>query len=116
MEGDEKGRLVSLAEVKNILKKASKERAEMNYEQKIAFEHAQKFATLSMKATQDMIKELLTVKHMEEPHAYKIADLLPTTPDDVKAIFAKERNTPNEGEIKNILEIVGKYSLVSEKD
>ena len=115
MEGAEKGRLVSLAEVKNILKKVSKERKEMNYEQKIAFEHAQKFSTMSIKATQEMIKELQTLKHIEEPHAYKIADLVPKTPDDVKAIFAKERYTPNESEIKNILEIVGKYFSVGEE-
>ena len=115
MNGEEKAKLVSLAEAKNILKKASKERKELIYEQKIALEHAQKFATLSVKDTQDLIKELQTLKHIEEAHAYKIADLLPKTADDVKAIFAKERYTPNESDIKNILEIVGKYSVEEEQ-
>ena len=111
MTGEEKARLVSLAEAKNILKKTSKERKELIYEQKIALEHAQTFATLSIKDTQDLIKELQTLKNIEEIHAYKIADILPKTADDVKAIFAKERFTPNEGEVKNILEIVRKYSV-----
>ena len=55
---DTKVKLVSLAEVKNILKKASKERKELLYEQRIALEHAQKFAKLPVKKTNDLIKEL----------------------------------------------------------
>ena len=109
METEETGRIVSLAEVKNMLKKISKERKELIYEQKIALEHAERFARLSAKQTKDLIAELMKVEHVEEIHAYKIADILPKTEDDVKAIFAKERYTPNEKEIKTILEIVKKH-------
>jgi len=111
MEGEEPGKLVSLAEVKNILKKISKERKELIYEQKIALEHAERFARLSAKQTKDLITELMKVEHVEEIQAYKIADILPNTEDDVKAIFAKERYTPNDKEIKAILEIVKKHSV-----
>ncbi len=86
-------RPVSLAEVKNILKKVSKERKELLYEQRIALEHAQKFVKLPLKKTNDMVKELKDLEFLEERHAYKIADLLPTKEDDVKAIFDKERTT-----------------------
>jgi DNA-directed RNA polymerase subunit F len=105
---EETGKLVSLAEVKNILRKISKERKELIYEQKIALEHAEKFSKLSAKQTKDLIAELMKV----ELHAIKIADILPNTEDDVKAIFAKERYTPNEKEVKTILEIVQKHSVV----
>ena len=108
METDETVKLVSLSEVKNILKKMSKERKEVSYEQRIALEHAQKFAKLPVKKTQDLIKELKKLEHIEEIHAHKIADVLPTTEDDIKAIFAKERFTLGENEIKDILRIVGK--------
>ena len=108
METDETVKLVSLSEVKNILKKMSKERKEVSYEQRIALEHAQKFAKLPVKKTQDLIKELKKLEHIEEIHAHKIADILPTTEDDIKAIFAKERFTLGENEIKDILRIVGK--------
>ena len=113
MEAEETGKLVSLAEVKNILKKISKERKDKDliYEQKIALEHAERFARLSAKQTKDLITELMKVEHVEEIHAYKIADILPNTEDDIKAIFAKERYTPNEKEIKMILEIVKKHSV-----
>ena len=103
---------VPLAEVKNILKKVSKERKELTYEQRIAMEHAEVFSKISVKATQDLIKELKTLERLEEFHVYKIADILPTTADDVKAIFAKERFTPTETEIKKIVEIVAKYNVV----
>jgi DNA-directed RNA polymerase subunit F len=108
---EETGKIVSLAEVKNILKKISKERKELLYEQKIALEHAEQFAKLSAKQTKDLITELMKLDHVEELHAYKIADILPKTDDDIKAIFAKERYTPNDKEIKNILEIVKKHSV-----
>ena len=108
---EETGKVVSLAEVKNILKKISKERKELLYEQKIALEHAEKFAKLSAKQTKDLITELMKLDHVEEIHAYKIADILPKAEDDVKAIFAKERYTPNDKEIKSILEIVKKHSI-----
>jgi DNA-directed RNA polymerase subunit F len=111
MEMEETGKIVSLAEVKNMLKKISKERKELIYEQKIALEHAERFARLSAKQTKDLIAELMKVEHVEEMQAYKIADILPNTEDDVKAIFAKERYTPNDKEIKTILEIVKKHSV-----
>lgn len=108
---DSEIKAVPLAEVKNILKKASKERKELLYEQKIALEHAQKFAKLPVKKTNELIKELASLDILEQIHAIRIADLLPTTEDDVKTIFAKERITLGESEIKNILEIVRKHYI-----
>ncbi len=102
-------KLLTLPEVKNMLKKIEKEREELIYEQKIALEHVQRFSKLSVKQSKDLVKELSSIENMEEKHAYKIADILPLTEDDVKAIFAKERYTPNDGEIKKIVQIVGKY-------
>ncbi|MCK4365623.1 MAG: hypothetical protein KAW45_06205 [Thermoplasmatales archaeon] len=104
-------RPVSLSEVKSILKKIEKERGEMLYEQKIALEHAHTFAKMPVKKTTDLVKELSKLEFLQEIHVYKIADILPTTEDDIKTIFAKERMTLGENEIKNILEIVSKYYI-----
>lgn len=111
MVAENEAKPVSLSEVKNILKKVEKERKELLYEQKVALEHANKFARLPAKKTEDLIKELTQLEFLQEIHAYKIADLLPTTEDDVKTIFAKERITLSENNIKKILEIVKKYSV-----
>ncbi len=103
---------VSLAKAKNILKKMSNEREELSYGQRIAVEHAEKFARLSIKDTDNMIKELTKLERIEETHAYKIADILPQTKDDVKALFAKERITLNETIIQSIVDIVKKYYTI----
>jgi len=102
---------VPLAEVKNILKKISKDRKEMIYEQKVALEHATKFGKLTIKKTEDMIKELMENKDITELNAIKIADILPRTEDDIKTIFAKERITISGNDIKKILDIVAKYNI-----
>ena len=109
MVSDETIQYVSLPEVKNILKKIEKERGELIYEQRNALEHAQRFAKLSIKDSKELIKELQKLGNIDEGQANKVADLLPTTEDDVKAIFSKERYTPSGNEIKAILETVRKY-------
>jgi DNA-directed RNA polymerase subunit F len=109
-EQDNIARPVTLAEVKNILKNIEKDRKELLYEQKIALEHANKFAKLSEKKAKDLIKELSQMNSIHEIHAYKIADILPKTQDDLKTIFAKERVTLSDNDCKKILEIVAKYS------
>lgn len=103
-------RYVPLAEVKNILKKIQKERDELTYEQKIALRHAEAFARLPLNKVKKLVKELSeNIEKLEEKHVCKIADLLPTHEEDLKTIFAKERLSLSEDEMKKILEIVSKY-------
>lgn len=102
---------VPLAEVKNILKKISKDRKEMIYEQKVALEHATKFGKLPIKKTEDMIKELMEIKDITQLHAIKLVDILPRNEDDIKTIFAKERVTISGNDIKKILDIITKYNI-----
>ena len=111
MSSDDKNKLISLSEVKGILKKLEKDREELTYEQRIALEHSQKFAKLNITKTKNMIKELNNLEFLEENHAYMIADLIPKTVDDVKTIFAKERMKLDDNKIKNILDIVNKYII-----
>lgn len=111
MSNQDDTRRVSLAEVKNILKKVEKNRKELLYEQRIALEHAQKFAKLPANKTDMMLKELMDIEPIHEAHAYKIADILPTSIDDVKTIFAKERVSLKDSDIKSILDIVNKYYI-----
>ena len=55
-----------------------------------------------------MVEELVEIERITEPIAYKIADILPTHPEEVRAIIAKERFTLEEEEIKKIFKIVEK--------
>lgn len=109
MVTDEKEEYVSLAEVKKILLTVEKEREELQYEQRIALEHANKFTRLSMTKTKQLIKDLSNIDVIEPHHAYKIADILPQTADDVKTIFAKERISLKDDVIKKIIETIQQY-------
>jgi DNA-directed RNA polymerase subunit F len=105
---EEKVRYVSLAEVKNLLEKESKKR-ELSYEQNLALEHAKHFAKIGISKAKKMADELMKIERITEPFAYKIVDILPMHPEEVRAIFAKERFTLEDKEIKQIIEIVEKY-------
>ncbi len=111
MGAEDDAKLISLAEVKNILKKVEKNRKDLLYEQRIALEHAQKFAKLPANKTKELIDELMDIEPIRQVHAYKIADILPTTEDDVKTIFAKERVSLKEEEMKKIVKTVQKFYI-----
>jgi len=102
-------KVVSLAEVKDMLTRLGKEREELTREQKIALEHSEKVVELSTNKTKELIRKLVSMEKIGKNQAYKIADLLPRDEDDVMAIFSKETFVPSREEIKKILEIVREY-------
>jgi len=102
-------KVVSLAEVKDMLTRLGKEREELTREQKIALEHSEKVVELPTNKTKELIRKLVSIEKIGKNQAYKIADLLPRDEDDVMAIFSKETFVPSREEIKKILEIVREY-------
>lgn len=103
-----------LAEVKNILGKKKKEYKEKDkellYEQNRAFDHAKSASKLSSRDSVSLVKKLLVLGlDLTEERCVKIADLLPETVDDVRAIFAKERFKYEEEEIKKVIDVVDQY-------
>jgi DNA-directed RNA polymerase subunit F len=99
---------ITLAEVKQLLSKEEKQR-ELSPEQKLALDHAQKFSRLDMESVRKLRKELAEIGFGSDQNAAKIIDLLPTTPEDVRLIFSKERLTPEKKQIEQIIEAVRKY-------
>ncbi len=108
-EVQEEGRLVSLAEVKEMLSEAAETREELTYEQKIALEHARRFSRIDQKTAQALVKDVMAAYPMEEKYALMIADLLPQHPDDVMAILQKARMDLSEDDCEAILDIVDKH-------
>ena len=110
-ESETEGRLVTLTEVKEWLEEAERLRGELSYEQKLALDHARTFA---LKLTSEQARELVArlrkiSDKVSEPHAVKIADLLPAHADDVRVVFAKDRFQLEKDEIDKILEAVQAY-------
>ncbi len=101
-------KVATLAEIRDILLERQ-EQGELTAEQKLALEHSQKFARTDGKKSRKLVKELLELGFVSELNAVKIADTMPDHPDDVRALFAKERATLDKKDVEKILSIVGKY-------
>ncbi|HMK45477.1 MAG TPA: RNA polymerase Rpb4 family protein [Methanocella sp.] len=105
--------LLTLPEVKDTLNQIKEEREkaglELRYEQKRAVEHANVFSKTDGKASREMANELLTLEKMKLDISIKIASLCPRTKDELRSIYAKERFTLTDTELKSILDIVAKY-------
>jgi DNA-directed RNA polymerase subunit F len=101
-------RYVTLAEVKKLLLEESDKR-ELLTSQKAALDHAQAVSYLSVEDTQSIIEEVSKLDKVTDRIAIKIADILPKYPNDVRAIFYKERVELTADDIQEILDIVAKY-------
>jgi DNA-directed RNA polymerase subunit F len=82
---------------------------EMRYERRKAYEHTTKFAKLGAEESRTLINELLELSKMKEAIAVTIANLLPRSKNEVRAIYAKERFTLTEADIEKILDCVAKH-------
>lgn len=101
-------KVATLAEVRDILLERQ-EQGELTAEQKLALEHSQKFARSESKKSRKLVKELIELGFVSELNAVKIADIMPDHPDDIRALFAKERANLEKKDIEKILSVVGKY-------
>ena len=99
---------VTLSEVYAILK-VRKKAGELEYGQRLTYDYSQKFVSLSVTKAKALIKELLEIEKVREHQAVYLADLLPDTAEEIQLIFAKERTSLGDDDVKKILEIVGKY-------
>ncbi len=106
----EAGRLVSLAEVKAMLEKAQTDRTELTYEQKIAMEHARRFARVEPKVAQAIVAGVQkALPDVETKFAVRVADLLPQHADDVRALFQKSRHDLSDDDVAKIIAIVDEH-------
>jgi len=100
---------LSLAEIKALLEKEKKERGGLSQEQQYALAHAQAFTKIGSDEVKELVRSLMEIPLMTPEKAYKIADMLPTQPDDLRAIFAKERYALSKEDSEKVLQLVAKY-------
>jgi DNA-directed RNA polymerase subunit F len=101
-------RYVTLSEVKQLLEEAGTSR-ELTADQKLAFDHAQKVAKLSLEDAKKLQGELAKLGFISDALCSKIVDLLPTHADDIRVLFSKERMVLDKKYIEQILSTVQKY-------
>ncbi|MDR2845815.1 MAG: hypothetical protein LBV63_00875 [Candidatus Methanoplasma sp.] len=101
-------RYVTLAEIRDLLDEENLKR-ELLVSQKAAMEHARAVSGLTVDQAAALVAEAKAIEGVTDYAAVKIADLLPQYPEDVRAIFSKERVTLDQPTISKIIEAVGKY-------
>ena len=102
---------VTLAEVRELLEAEAEIRGYDNLlqSQKAALDHAQTVCSISLDQANAIIDEVKQIDIVTDAVALKIADLLPRYPEDVRAIFSKERDTLEPAQIQQIIDIVEKH-------
>ena len=102
---------VTLAEVRELLEAEAEIRGYDNLlqSQKAALDHAQTVCSISLEQANAIMDEVKTIDIVSDSVALKIADLLPRYPEDVRAIFSKERVTLEPQQIQQIIDIVEKH-------
>jgi len=101
-------RFTTSYEAKKILKKREKE-TELNYEQKNAFDHLNKFCKIPEKDIAEMMELLGKIEKLQEKHIVSIIEMLPRDKDDLRLLFANERIVLSEEDSKKITDIVKKH-------
>ena len=101
---------VTLPEMRGILLGVESERIaaekEMSYEFRRSIEHANQLAKTDPEKAQALVAELSQMEKMKPEIAYRIANIMPKSRDEVRAIFAKERYTLSPEELDKIIELV----------
>ena len=107
--GVEEERFVTLAEVKEILEEESERRENLTHEQGFALQHAREIARLPGKRARALVEELKKIEGVSEEIAVTLVDIKAEHPDDVKAVFYKERFELAPETVDKILETMEKY-------
>ena len=105
---------LTIPEVKALLEDVEAERAadeerELRYELARAIEHVNRFAHLDPEESRDLVEELLELEKVDATTAIKIADLLPESRDELRAVYAQERYALDGDELDEVLNVVAKY-------
>lgn len=105
---------LTVSEVKSLLQEVEADRAadeerELRYELARAIEHVNRFAVLTPEESRELAEELLELEKVDEETAFKVANLLPQSRDELRAVFAQQRYALDGDELDEILNVVAKY-------
>jgi DNA-directed RNA polymerase subunit F len=102
---------IFMQEVKEVLKqrKADSDK-ELNYEQETTFKYIEKFAKLTEKQSQDLLKELGEIAFLKDNNVlkYEIINVIPTRVEQLQLMLPKGI-APSEDELKQVIELTKKF-------
>jgi len=104
---------VTLSQVREILQGVEAQRIEsgkeMSYEFRRSLEHANTLSKTTPEKSAALVQELSKLEKMKPEIAYRVANIMPKTRDELRAIYAKERFTLSPEELDAILQIVANH-------
>jgi DNA-directed RNA polymerase subunit F len=104
---------VTLPQVREVLLGVESQRIaaekEMSYEFRRSIEHANQLAKTAPEKSVALVAALQKLEKMKPEIAFRIANVMPRTRDELRAIYAKERFTLVPEELDTILEIVSTH-------
>ncbi|MFP8891629.1 RNA polymerase Rpb4 family protein [Natrialbaceae archaeon A-CW2] len=106
---------LTVSETKDLLADIEAERAldedrELRYELARAIDHVNRFALLETEDAKALVEELKELEKVDEPTAYKIANLLPRDRQELRTVFAQQRYSVSGEELDEILNVIAKYA------
>lgn len=96
---------LTLANVKDILKAREKE-GELGYEQKQAYEYAEKFAKQEKKEAEKLVEKIMENKKITREVAVTLVNIAPKYPETVKTIALKDKVELTGEEAEEILKLL----------
>lgn len=102
---------LTMSEAKEELEKIKARGTELNFRAKKTEEYLQQEARLDLKKTKELLKKLegLEIPRLKEQHICKLADILPTTPEDVKAVLQGYAITITSDNLKKIADTIAEF-------
>ena len=79
---------------------------EMSYELRQSIVHANQIAKISAEKSHELVEKLLKLEKISPNIAYRIANLMPQTRGEVRAVFAKDKYAHTKEEIDTTIELV----------
>lgn len=101
---------ITLAELREQLQIMEAKRLEsgkeMPYELRKSIEHANTLSRTDAKKSRELVEELQKLEKVKPDIAFRIANIMPRTRDELRAIYAKEKYSLSTEELDNILNLV----------
>lgn len=101
---------ITLPELREVLAGVEASRIEsgkeMSYELRKSIEHANQLAKTSGERSRALVMELQKLEKMKPDIAFRIANIMPRTRDELRAIYAKEKYSLTGEELDQIMDLV----------
>ena len=97
-----------MSQLRETIDKIKKRDKEPNFRVKKIEDYLNSFSQLSPAKSKELIEKLkkLNIPRLKEQHIYKIVDILPAKPEDLKALLQPYTITVNNENIKKIVDVV----------